>query len=207
MSGLSYFAIQSWFLKSQSKPNHSPKYFSNVKSKSKWSPKYLKNATFSQQNASFLFHKLSPNPVRIFEVIYSPNPIQCYRTDPVQSKSSPMLSSGGDHARTDMGGLWFFVSGSNSVFIFSIQIRSGSGPTWHKQCDYCLIPRKYKSSKQPVTFFQQTQNLNPIRLCYSKNLIPDPVGGRVARLLDILQGHFIILRLLKFYFMPTLNTF
>jgi len=24
-----------------------------------------------------------------------------------------------------------------------------------------LTPYKYKSSKQPVTFFQQTQNLNP----------------------------------------------
>ena len=35
MSELSYFAIQiqSWFLKSQSKSNHSLKYFSNVKSK------------------------------------------------------------------------------------------------------------------------------------------------------------------------------
>jgi len=51
MSGLSYFAIQiqSWFLKTQSTSNHSPRYFSNVESKSKWSPKYLQKAAFSQQ--------------------------------------------------------------------------------------------------------------------------------------------------------------
>ena len=49
MSGLSFFAIQSqsWDFKTQSKPNHSPKFFSNVTSKSKWSPKNLKNAAFS----------------------------------------------------------------------------------------------------------------------------------------------------------------
>ena len=35
-------------------------------------------------------------------------------------------------------------------------------PTWHKQSDFCLPPQKQKSSKQPRTFFQQTQNSNPI---------------------------------------------
>jgi len=37
MSGLSYFAIQiqSWFFKTRSKSNHSPKDFANVMSKSK----------------------------------------------------------------------------------------------------------------------------------------------------------------------------
>ena len=41
VSGLSYFAIQiqSWFVKTQSKFNHSPKNFSNVLSKSKGSEK------------------------------------------------------------------------------------------------------------------------------------------------------------------------
>jgi len=46
------------------------------------------------------FHKLSPNLVRFlnFEMMYTPDPIKfnkiCYSPDPVQSKSSPMLTSG-----------------------------------------------------------------------------------------------------------------
>ena len=58
MSGLSYFAIQiqAWFVKTQSKSNHSPKNFSDVKSKSKLSPEILKNATFQNKNVAFLFH-------------------------------------------------------------------------------------------------------------------------------------------------------
>ena len=54
---LPYFAIQiqSWFFKTQSKSNHSPKTFSNVKSKSKWSLKNLKNSAFSQQNLRISF--------------------------------------------------------------------------------------------------------------------------------------------------------
>jgi len=33
------------------------------------------------------------------------------------------------------------------------------------------------------------------------------VRGRFARSLEFFQGHFVVLWLLKFYFVPTLNTF
>jgi len=57
MSGLPHFAIQvrSWFIKSQPKSKHSPKFFSNVMSKSKWSSNKLKNTAISQQKCRIPF--------------------------------------------------------------------------------------------------------------------------------------------------------
>ena len=102
MSGLSNFAIriQSWFFKTQSKSNHSPKIFVKCKSKSKWSPKYLKSAAFSQQKCrtSFPLTQSKPGPVPKVLKRFTPR-IQskfnkiCYISDPVQPKSSPMLIS------------------------------------------------------------------------------------------------------------------
>jgi len=68
MSRLSYFAIQiqARFFQTQSKSNHSLKFYSNVQSKSKWSPKNLKNPAFSQQKRRIYFliiqSKSSPGP-------------------------------------------------------------------------------------------------------------------------------------------------
>jgi len=52
MSRLSYFTIQSWVFDTQSKYNHSPKIFSNVKSKFKRSPKTNKIQLFANKNAA-----------------------------------------------------------------------------------------------------------------------------------------------------------
>jgi len=84
-------------LKTQSKSNHSPKYFSNVQSKFKWSPKYLKNAVFSQQKCRISFpltqSKFGPGPkfwsdlqtrsnpnstqFAIVRIQSNPTPVQC----------------------------------------------------------------------------------------------------------------------------------
>jgi len=80
MSGLFLFCdpdpvlsfIDSVQVQSQSKKN------SNIKSKSRWSPKNRKMQPLHKKNAAFLFHSLSPNPVRVlyFDVIHSPDSIQ-----------------------------------------------------------------------------------------------------------------------------------
>jgi len=100
MSGLSNFAIQihSWFFKTQSKSNHNPKYFSNVKFKSTWSPKYLKNAAFSQQKfcISFPLTQSKSGPVPKFwrDLQSGPNPnLTKFAIVRIQSNPSPVQCS------------------------------------------------------------------------------------------------------------------
>ena len=99
MNGLLYFAIQiqSWFVKSQSKSNHSPIIFSNIKTKSKLSPKIRRNPGYSQQKRSICFQSTqsksgpdskfwsgsqpgsNPNSTKftIVRVQSNPSPVQC----------------------------------------------------------------------------------------------------------------------------------
>jgi len=83
------------------------------------------------------------------------------------------------HYMLELCGLWFFW---DRIQYCSATSQSESTlepvPTWHKQSDFWFTLHKYKSSKQPKTFFQQTQNSNPIWLqLQQRHLTPDPVGG------------------------------
>ena len=59
-------------------------------------------------------------------------------------------------------GLWFFWARIQSgVANCESESNPDRVPTRFKQSDSCLSPGKYKSSKQPITFFQWKQNPNP----------------------------------------------
>jgi len=56
-------------------------------------------------------------------------------------------------------GLWVFWVRIQSCFAnFQSESAPDPVPTRQKQSGSCLTPHEYKSSKQPVTFFPQTQN-------------------------------------------------
>ena len=77
----------------------------------------------------------------------------------------------------DVRTLIFWVRIQSCFENFESESTRSPVPTRHKQSDSCLTPGNYKSCKQPVTFFQQTQNPNPIQLrLQERKLTPDPVG-------------------------------
>jgi len=62
-------------------------------------------------------------------------------------------------------GVWTLIFLGPDQFCFAnFESESASDlvPTKCRQSDSCLTPHKFKSSKQPATFFQQTQNPSPI---------------------------------------------
>jgi len=76
-------------------------------------------------------------------------------------------------------GLWFFWVRVQSCFAnFESKSNPDPVPTKFNQSDSCLSPGNYKSSKQPVTFFQK----NAIQIqsesgYWKENFPPDRVGS------------------------------